>query len=200
MKIYIPRILLYSRLVFTFVIVLTTLSAFSYAKAIVLFLMYIGIMTDIFDGVIARKLGISNDNFRVQDTVFDLLFYFSILFFIISINPQAFAKNKLQISVIIALEAFMYFVSLVRFGKLPSPHAILSKLWGIYLVIEFTVLIIGVTGSHFTVALIFGTIVHSDRLLIYLIIRQWDHDIPSCYHALLLRQGKMIKRNEIFNG
>ncbi len=94
----------------------------------------------------------------------------------------------------------MYLVSLARFGKLPSPHAILSKFWGIYLVVEFSLLILGVNGSHFMFALYIGIFVHLDRVLIYILLREWDHDIPSSYHALLIRNGKSIHRNKLFNG
>jgi phosphatidylglycerophosphate synthase len=200
MRLNIPRILLYSRLLFAIIIVCVTFFPCSSPKIIVLFLMYFGILTDIFDGLIARRLNVSTENLRLLDTVFDLLFYVSILFFIVSINPRELSENLLLISIIIILEGSMYIISLVRFRKLPSPHAILSKFWGLYLIIEFTLLIIGVAGSHFTIALIVGIIVLFDRVLIYIFLRHWDHDIPSSYHALQLRRGKTIKRNKIFNG
>ncbi len=200
LKKHIPALLLYSRLLFAFIIIIITFLKPENARAIVLTLMYIGILTDIFDGIIARNLNVSNPTFRLLDTIFDLFFYLSILFFIISINPGAISKNILLICGILSLEGLMYLVSLIRFGKLPSPHSILSKFWGIYMIVEFSLLIIGVAGPHFTIALIFGLVAHLDRALIYLLLPQWDHDIPSSYHALLLRQGKQISRKKIFNG
>ena len=162
--------------------------------------MYAGIIGDIFDGIIARKFNLSTDRFRLLDTIFDLLFYLSLLFFILSINYQAIIDNLQFILCILTLEGLMYLISWARFGKLPSPHAIMSKFWGLYIVIEFTLLIIGLQGNHFTIALYIGIIVHLDRLLIYILLKQWDHDIPSCYHALLLRQGRPMKRKKLFNG
>jgi CDP-diacylglycerol--glycerol-3-phosphate 3-phosphatidyltransferase len=162
--------------------------------------MYIGILTDVFDGIIARKLHISTDDFRVLDTVFDLLFYLSILLFSISINHTAFSDNKILILAILSLESLMYLLCLIRFRKLPSPHAILSKFWGIYIIIEFTLLINHVPGNHFSIALIIGVFVHLDRLFIFILLRNWEHDIPSSYHALLIRQGKKINRLQLFNG
>jgi phosphatidylglycerophosphate synthase len=200
MKISIPNVLLFSRLFFAIIIVYITLFPCTNSKIIVLFLMYTGIIADIFDGIIARSLDVSTEIFRLLDTVFDLLFYFSILLFITSINPKEISENLLLICTIIILESSMYFISLARFRKLPSPHAVLSKFWGLYLIIEFTLLIIGVAGTHFKFALVAGIIVHVDRVLIYIFLRHWDHDIPSCYHAFQLRQGKAIKRYKIFNG
>jgi len=200
MKYYIPKVLLYCRLIFSLVILTTILLPFSDSKTIVLILMYIGIITDVFDGIIARKLNISTAGFRVLDTVFDLIFYLSILLFCISINHLAIADNIILILVILSLESLMYLVCLIRFRKFPSPHAILSKFWGIYIIIEFTLLINHVPGNHFAIALIIGVFVHLDRLLIFILLRNWEHDIPSSYHALLIRQGKKIKRQQLFNG
>lgn len=200
MKYKIPKLLLYSRLFFTIVITTITFYPICYSKEIVLTLMYIGIFSDIFDGIIARKFNISTENFRVLDTVFDLMFYLSILVFITSNNKAVFENNKVLISIIIMLESLLYLISLIRFGKLPSPHAILSKFWGLYIIIEFTLLLCEVPGNHFAISLIIGVFVHIDRVLIYLLIRKWEHDIPSSYHALLIRQGKSIKKLKLFNG
>lgn len=167
---------------------------------IVVALMVLGIVTDIFDGILARKYEVSTEGLRVQDTVIDLAMYMSILAFLFIQNPALYSENELPILVILGLEAAMYLVSLLRFVKLPSPHAIPSKFWGIYLVVEFTLLLLGVTGTHFRISLFIGCAVHIDRLLIYILLPSWNHDIPSCYHAWELRQGKEIKRMKLFNG
>jgi|GEM_PF-359383 len=197
---YLPRLLLYSRPVLILIILTLTFIDYANSNKIVLIIMYIGIISDIFDGILARKLNISTTTFRLHDTIFDLFFYFSILFYINSINQLIIRHNIYLIGSIIGLESILYMISLTRFHKFPSPHAILSKFWGIYLIIEFTLLIIGVPGLHFRICLIIGLFVHIDRVLIYSIIKNWDHDIPSFYHAIKLRNGKTIFRGKIFNG
>lgn len=200
MKNKIPNILLYSRFLLTVIIITITFYPLFNSKVIVLSLMYLGLLSDVFDGIIARKLNVSSEKFRVIDTVFDLLFYFSILVYVFSINSRVFLENKIFILIILSLEALMYFISLIRFGKLPSPHAILSKFWGLYIIIEFTLLIFQVPGHHFLISLIIGIFVHLDRVLIYILLRNWEHDIPSSYHALQIRKGEKIKRIKLFNG
>jgi|SRR5688572_6959235 len=170
------------------------------STGLVIVLMYAGIISDILDGIIARKLETSGRVFRIMDTVVDLVFYLSIVFFISRTNWPALWENYLLVYVIFTLEFLMYTVSLIRFRQLPSPHALLSKLWGLVLVFEFTLLLLGVQGIHFQVALMFGVVVHVDRLLIYCLLRTWDHDIPSVYHAYLVSQGKHIRRWKLFNG
>ena len=199
MKLLIPKSLLYSRLLFAVMIFVLGSLKGNDSKIYALCLMYAGILSDIFDGIIARRLNISTSGFRVLDTVFDLLFYCSIFTFIARVKHGSIIENLPCISIILGLEVLMYAISLLRFAKLPSPHAILSKFWGLYLVVEFSLLILGVQGNHFTLALLFGIFVHIDRVLIYVLLKQWEHDIPSSYHALLLRNGKSISKNKLFN-
>ena len=200
MKNQIPKILLYSRLVFALVILALLFLDYPWEKYLVLTLLYTGIIADIFDGIIARRLNISTEQLRLHDTIIDLFFYFSVLIFLFFKDQYFFYDNIFLVCFILLLEIVMYATSLLRFGKLPSPHAVLSKFWGLYLVIEFTLLLLGINGIHFSIALCFGLLAHADRALIYLLIPKWEHDIPSSRHAFLLRQGKTISRNKLFNG
>ncbi|MES2795302.1 MAG: CDP-alcohol phosphatidyltransferase family protein [Bacteroidota bacterium] len=200
MRVNIPQILLFSRLGFACTIILLSFVSISYEKIIVLWLMYLGVFSDIFDGIFARKQNTSSQKFRITDTLIDLVFYLSIAFFIYSFNPTIITDNLNLIVGILGLEGLMYLISFVRFRQFPSPHDILSKFWAIYLLIEFTLLLIGFEGTHFTIALNIGLLVHSQRVLIYVILKHWEHDIPSVYHAFLLRKGIKIKRMKLFNG
>ena len=195
-----PNILLYSRLLLAFIILYSAIFLPDNAKIIVLILMYVGVLTDIFDGIIARKYNISTEKLRVRDTIIDLLFYLSILFFVLNYNPHFIYDNKFLLIIILFLEFLMYSVSLLRFKKVPSPHAILSKFWGIYIIIEMTLILLNVPGIHFTIALMIGIIVHLDRLMIYILLKKWEHDIPTCIQAYKLRKGKEIKKMKLFNG
>jgi len=200
MRSMIPALLLYTRLFFALFILLLLFIDLPAENYVVLGLLYIGILSDLLDGIIARRLNISTDRLRVQDTFVDLLFYLAVLAYVFQARPGDFTGNLVLIIVILSQEALMYITSLARFGKLPSPHAILSKFWGILMVVEFSLLLLGVGGIHFTIALIYGIIVHLDRLLIYLFLKKWDHDIPSSFHAWQIRKGLPIRRHKLFNG
>jgi len=195
----IPYLLIFVRLLFASIILALALRSYD-TPGLILFLMYAGILSDIFDGIIARRLNVSTQNLRLLDTFVDLLFYISLFTYINSLHSQLWSENTWLIISILSLEGMMYAICFLRFRKLPSPHAILSKFWGIYLVVEFTLLLLGVSGIHFSIALIFGLVAHVDRVIIYSLLPNWDHDIPSAHHALLLRQGKPIRRRQLFNG
>lgn len=182
-KQYLPTILLYSRLLMALAIGVLVAWPVSHGAYIVLTLLYCGLLTDIFDGVLARKWQLVTAHFRIADTIIDLAFFASIIAFIWTRNAAYMNERLYGMMPIFVLETSMYAISLVRFGQLPSPHSKLSKLWGIYLVITFTLLLCGVHGYHFNVALMLGILVHLDRMLIYAFLPRWDHDVASCYHA-----------------
>jgi CDP-diacylglycerol--glycerol-3-phosphate 3-phosphatidyltransferase len=99
------------------------------------------------------------------------------------------------------MEISVYVISIVKFGKETCTHAFLSKLWGLTLLAAFTSLIgFNHAGIPFTAAIVMGLISHVDRILITLILPEWTHDIPSAYHAWLIRKGIGFKRNEYLNG
>ena len=58
---------------------------------------YFGVISDIFDGIIARKLNVSNEKLRVLDTLFDLIFYASIISYIFKNKPHLLFNNQFLI-------------------------------------------------------------------------------------------------------
>jgi len=98
------------------------------------------------------------------------------------------------------MEGLCYLISIIRFGKETCTHAILSKIWGLTLLTAFTSLVgFNHAGIPFALAIIFGLISHVDRILITLILPVWTHDIPSFYHAYLIRKGVDFKKNKLLN-
>ena len=171
------------------------------SKPVILVLMYLGLISDILDGIIARKQNVSTATLRRLDSQTDMIFWLSIGFATWMLYPKLIYDNRIAIWAILAMEASVYIISLLRFKRETCTHAFLSKLWGITLLIAFTSLIgFNHAGFPFSLAIIMGLISHIDRILITLILPTWTHDIPSAYHAWLIRKGKDFKRNDLLNG
>ncbi|AYB29338.1 CDP-alcohol phosphatidyltransferase family protein [Chryseolinea soli] len=171
------------------------------AKPLILVLMYLGLISDILDGIVARKTNVSSAALRRLDSQTDMIFWLSIGFATWMLYPQLIRDNALAIYTILAMEVAVYAISLLKFKRETCTHAFLSKLWGITLLIAFTSLIgFNHAGIPFFAAITMGLISHVDRILITLILPEWTHDIPSTYHAYLIRKGVKFKRNEYLNG
>ncbi len=171
------------------------------AKMIILILMYLGLISDILDGIIARKQNISSEKLRRMDSQTDMVFWLSIGIATWVLYPKLISNNSIVIWTVLVMELACYIISLVKFKKETCTHAFLSKLWGISLLIAFTSLIgFNHAGFPFTLAIIMGLVSHIDVILIILILPKWSHDVPSAYHAYLIRKGIDFKRNEYLNG
>lgn len=167
---------------------------------LILTLMVIGLLTDIFDGIIARKVGVSSEKLRRLDSQVDLVFWLSLGFAAYFINPEVIKNNWHSIALIFMMEALCYIISIIKFKKETCTHAWLSKMWGLSLLMAFTYLIgFQVAGWAFHLTIILGIISHIDVILIILILPKWQYDVPSCYHAWNIRKGKQRKKSTLFN-
>lgn len=170
------------------------------ARMLIVILMYFGLLTDIFDGIIARKVGVSSEKLRRLDSQTDLIFWLSIGFSTYFLNPEIIQEHWKSISIIFGMEALCYIISIWKFGKETCTHAWLAKLWGLSLLAAFTS-IIGFedAGWAFYLCIILGFISHLDVILIILILPKWRFDVPSSYHAWKIRNGKKLKKSVLIN-
>lgn len=170
------------------------------SRTMILILMYFGLLTDIFDGIIARKVGVSSEKLRRLDSQTDLVFWLAIGFTAYWLNSEIIKDHWKSISLIFGMEALCYIISFWKFGKETCTHAWLSKFWGLSLLLTFTFLIgLSTANWAFYLCLILGLISHIDVILIILILPKWQFDVPSSYHAWKIRQGKSIKKSVLLN-
>lgn len=197
----IPQALILFRFLLAPVILVLAYSKIETATTTIVVLMYLGLISDILDGIIARKQNSSTATLRRLDSQSDMVFWLSIGIATWILHPHLITNHSIQIRLILALEVLCYVVSIVKFKKESSSHAFLSKLWGLTLLAAFTAMIgFNHTGIPFYIAIVIGFIAHIDRLLITLLLPKWTHDVPSAYHAYLIRKGVAIKRNPYLNG
>jgi CDP-diacylglycerol--glycerol-3-phosphate 3-phosphatidyltransferase len=195
-----PFILIAIRFLLAPIIFLLAYFEIRESRNIILFLMYFGLLTDIFDGIIARKVGVSSEKLRRLDSQTDLVFWLSIAFAVYWLNPEIVQEHWKSIAVIFMMEALCYIVSLWKFGKETCTHAWISKLWGLSLLATFTYLIgFQETGWIFYLCISLGFISHLDVILIILILPKWQFDIPSSFHAWKIRNGESIKKSVLLN-
>lgn len=198
----IPWFLLYSRLASALLFAaLTFVDIQSNAiQNTVFFLFCFGFVGDIFDGIIARKLKMDTTRMRRLDSLFDSFFWVTVSILLYQLYPEMQSFFLYGIGGIIAFVLFEYIFCLIRFQKPPSAHNFLSKYFGLLLFIFYVLIFAGFSPMFFgTFVVIIGFIARIDSFLIYCILKKWTHDIPSCYHALLITKGIDFKRNSLFH-
>ena len=196
----IPYILIAIRFILAPIIISLAYFKGEESSFLILSLMYFGLLTDIFDGIIARKAGVSSEKLRRLDSQTDLVFWLSLGFAAYLLNQELIKTEWKGIVLLFTMEALCYIVSWLRFGKETCTHAWLSKLWGLSLLLAFTFLIgFQETGWTFDLAVILGFISHVDVILIIVLLPKWQYDVPSFYHAWKIRKGRHIKKTVLFN-
>lgn len=197
----IPYLLIFTRLLLGPIMILFTYHQIENIRLLLIAFIFFGLLTDIFDGIIARKNNVSTEKMRRLDSQTDLVFWLCTGWCAWLLNPEIIIENKNVIIILFLMEGLTYIFSFLKFGKETCTHALLSKLWCITLFAAFVSIIgFGYGGYFLATTIFFGIIGHLDVYLIIYFLPKWTHDVPSCYHAYLIKQGKTIKRHKWFNG
>jgi phosphatidylglycerophosphate synthase len=197
----IPIALIFSRVLIGVVILLLALFAVAHAQAYIISLIVIGLLTDIFDGIIARHLNISSVKMRRMDSNVDMFFWICIVISAYILSPAFFHTNWFKLVILIAFEATSYAFSYIKFKKEVATHAIGSKAWA--LVLFATLIQLVATGNSitlFNICFYLGLLTRLEVILMLIVIKKWTNDIPTLYHAFRIRKNKPIKRHKLFNG
>ncbi|MDA3614769.1 CDP-alcohol phosphatidyltransferase family protein [Polluticaenibacter yanchengensis] len=201
MKNKIPILLIYSRLIIGFVLILLSYLKIEHYSIYSISLLTIGLLTDVFDGIIARHLNISNQQLRRLDSTIDQIFFISVAIATYIQCPAFFADNALKLIVLFSIEALTYIVSFVKFKREIATHSIGAKLWTLTI---FATLIQVMaqcqSGILFNICFWSGIVTRIEIIAIIVILKNWTNDVPTFYHAIKLKQGKTIKRHKLFNG
>ncbi len=196
-----PFILVYSRLPAGALIILLAWQMPGYYREWIVALMVYGLVSDFFDGFIARRVGASTEKLRRLDSGIDQFFWISVIVATIIITPEFYKSYKLQVGLLALAEVLAYIISYIRFRKEVATHAIASKFWVLTMLFTFIQLVVsGWSGWVFQLCFWLGIVTRLEIIGILLLIREWVNDVPSIYHAVQLRRGKPIKRNKVFNG
>jgi len=155
----------------------------------------------VFDGIVARQLNMSTRYLRRLDSTIDQFFFLFVSLAIFIQSPQFFYQNEMKIIILISTEFIAYVICFVKFKKEIATHSILSKGWA--LILFATLLQVMITKNStilFEFCFYIGIVTRVEIIVIVLLLRTWLNDVPGIYQAVLLRQGKPIRRNKLLNG
>jgi phosphatidylglycerophosphate synthase len=147
-------------------------------------------LSDIFDGVLARRLGVVTESLRRLDSAADTLFYAACVFAAWHLYPSAISERLVPLSVLAALEATRYVVDFLKFKREASYHMWSSKVWGVALFVGFfSLLVFGSSGAAVSCAIYVGIVADLEGLVISIVLARWKADVPSFIHALRERRN-----------
>ena len=197
----VPIGLIWLRLIAGFIIILLSVSQIRYNRLLITGIIVLALLSDIFDGIIARQLKISTQKLRRLDSTVDQVFWTCTLIGSFLLCRSFLIDSYKKILVLLIFEALTYLISFLRFKKEVATHAFLSKLWTLTIFAAFIQIVLTCkSGILFNFCIYFGIFTRIEIIAILLIIKEWTTDVPSVFHAILLRQGREIKKNKLLNG
>ena len=142
------------------------------------------LLSDYFDGVIARRLGVATAGLRRLDSITDSIFYICALVAALVTAYELVRPYFPALIVLLLIEALRYVYDIRKFGKEASYHMWSSKLWGLLLFVGmWSLLVLHRGGWPVALALFWGIAADLEGLAISMTLRKWQTDVPSLWHA-----------------
>ena len=154
------------------------------------------LLSNIFDGVLARRWGCDTAGVRLFDTLADTFFYGWTAVALWLAAPGVLRENAALLVAVLALEALHFAFDFMKFGKPASYHSYLAKTWGLVLASAvMTVFALG--GSHglMPVALWLGIACKLEGLTMSLLLRVWQRDVKTLAAAWRLSPTLRAQRH-----
>ncbi len=149
----------------------------------------IGFVSDVLDGMIARRLGVATQRIRVADSLADACFYGCAAAAVWRLEPGI--VRAFSIPLLVALGALLatYAVDVIKYGR-PAPyHSWMAKLWNVSLFCAFVGVVLLRRGVVLWPAVAICLIGCAAGIAMTCVIDRWTYDVPTLWHALRLRSS-----------
>ena len=144
-------------------------------------------LSDIYDGILARRFGVATPALRRYDSITDVIYYLFILAVAWLLCKPVITQNWILIALILFSEIACIVISYARFGKYPATHSYLAKFYGLCLLAALIALLVFNSGSWAVIALaIVALITNAEIIAIHFIMNTPPVDVRSIL-ALLKR-------------
>ena len=188
----IPFLLIYSRILIGFLILILAFIEIDNKPEIIVVLMIVGLLTDVFDGIIARKLDVASEKLRVWDSNVDQFFWLSVLFTVFYLNQDFLFANWIWILAIVFLEASCYIISFIKFKKPIATHSYMAKVWTLSLLAFLIDLNLNSDSIYiFWICIFLGMLSRIEIIVIIFSLKSWTTDVSS----ILAVRDMNIKEN-----
>lgn len=149
----------------------------------------VGFVSDVYDGVIARRFGVATAGLRRLDSAADTVFYLSGAICVWRFHPDVVLSNRWLLVAVIGTLVVNHAVEWAKFGREASYHAWLAKAWGVALFVSLVTLFAGGTVRLVPAALYLGILSHLENFAITIALPEWRHDVRSVWHAWSVRRS-----------
>lgn len=146
-------------------------------------------LSDVFDGVIARRAGRVTARLREADGWTDVWFYPWIAASVWQSHRAVVIALARPLLLVISLQLLAWLIDWLKYRRFSNYHAYSAKLWGITLFLA-NIALFGFNrgGIYLWLAIIAGLLCTLEEIAITLTLDQWTYDVPSLLHARRLQR------------
>jgi len=155
----------------------------------------VALVSDIIDGMIARRGGVDTAGLRRYDSTADTVFYLAAAWTVWRVHPEVVRTYWPGVAVVVVLELTRYVVDVRKFGREASYHAWTAKAWGLSLAAALVAVMgFGDAVPWMAITIALGIIADVEGLAISWILPSWHHDVKSLWHARAIARTEQRTR------
>jgi CDP-diacylglycerol---glycerol-3-phosphate 3-phosphatidyltransferase len=158
------------------------------SRVVYLPILVLGTLSDIYDGVLARRFRVATPFLRRYDSATDVAYHLFILVVVWILSREVLMRTWWAILVMLASEAACVFVCWVRFGQYPATHTYLAKFYGLCLLGGLVALLVFDASGWVIIALMaVGLVTNAEIIAIHLAMDTPPVDVSSIFARHRLR-------------
>ena len=144
----------------------------------------LGLLTDVLDGPLARRLGVATGLGARLDQWGDFALWGCLPFAAWWLWPDVVVREAVYIAIAVACMILPTLVAWVRYREVPGYHTWSVKLGSVAMGVALPLLLLFDWAIPFRLAALFQVVCALDELGITALSKECRHDVPSFFHAL----------------
>ena len=153
-------------------------------------LLVIGFLSDVFDGVVARRMGTATPILRRLDSTVDTVFYLGVAAAAWMLHRAEIRPLLPLVILVIGTELATNALCWLRFRREASYHAWSARFFGLALFAALLALFAAGSPALLFPAIVVGLLSHLENAAITLVLPEWRYDVRSLFVAWQIRQGR----------
>jgi phosphatidylglycerophosphate synthase len=148
----------------------------------------LAVISDILDGIVARRLRIDTRWLREADSRADVILYLFVGVAIHRAHPDTLMRWRILLLIMLASHLAQWTSAIYKFGRLASYHSWTAKLWGVSLGIATGFLFSFDYETALWGCVICGVVSNVHEIMITCTLSEWTHDVWDIRTAAKLRK------------
>ncbi|MBA2611881.1 MAG: CDP-alcohol phosphatidyltransferase family protein [Bacteroidetes bacterium] len=177
-----PHILIYSRLLIAVYFILVAIFKGLQDPITVSICIIFAVLSDVFDGIIARRMKVDSVHLRQLDSKVDTLFWLALLYVLLVMENSFIRSHAKEFFILLALEITLQIFGYIKFNSAMALHTYAAKAWAVLLTLSVLQILSGKNAEIIFYTMFFwGLIAQLEVALIIFKMKTFKVDVSSVF-------------------